>query len=731
MSSGKKKGGKLSRAERERLQKEEEERLKKEEEEARLKAEQEEAERLERQQREKEARERLEAKDRERRDGELTELRLLLEDNQYALDRWYREMRQNAKWDRYMRCDGTPDPAVLPEINTYVNLWMDNQNVNIASVLQESKTVLNLISELEFLLSDTPPEELNEKDAMQYQETTGVLKSLLHKKLNEATFGILKTARISSDIETGNMQQVIEDENITLCIWANLNKNPRFKGYTFVQKGIGFELPKPLALCDVAVRIMYTCFDHLSHLAPIYPHKIKESPDTKSDIAESESKEEDEKLSQTEHTEKVESLSVDDEDTKSIGRKSVMSSVSAKEETRSLAEGKTKSEQADKKEDHVESSEVQSTPVLLLKEPEEEVLDLDTVDLCQFKPLGGVYNFDVLKLPPQPKQINRWTMVQILDTGIEIFPYPPDPLKVNSSTTKTDDKESETLIYPPVGITVKIPSTIAFFEEPQIARWDPAGKCWKTDCISDVKYSKDEQQISFKMTGFYTFTLMQDMHFNMPYQAWELRPQGLNGAILIIETSFIEVQIQIKNSLCRLSPLPNEETDNLAHIRGKWMTPASLTTAMKNAGVNISPEDYSRAFVSVNKKNLQAEEAAYDQMALLSSAFAFSWSKWNLTSGHNHIVLQVSEHLKMGPVMEENWSLYLLSAQRAERLKITELSDEFSDELAEQSEFHSTFYHMIKDDASEAAMEMVKNTHYLFVNCVHKLLTSTKVLTYS
>lgn len=35
-------------------------------------------------------------------------------------------------------------------------------------------------------------------------------------------------ANSHSDIETGNMQTVIQDENITLCLWANLNKNPRF-----------------------------------------------------------------------------------------------------------------------------------------------------------------------------------------------------------------------------------------------------------------------------------------------------------------------------------------------------------------------------------------------------------------------------------------------------------------------------------------------------------------------
>lgn len=36
-----------------------------------------------------------------------------------------------------------------------------------------------------------------------------------------------QSANAHSDIETGNMQTVVQDDIITLCLWANLNKNPR------------------------------------------------------------------------------------------------------------------------------------------------------------------------------------------------------------------------------------------------------------------------------------------------------------------------------------------------------------------------------------------------------------------------------------------------------------------------------------------------------------------------
>lgn len=39
----------------------------------------------------------------------------------------------------------------------------------------------------------------------------------------------------------------------------------RFKGFRFEEVDLGFELPKPLAVIDVAVRILHTRYDHMSH----------------------------------------------------------------------------------------------------------------------------------------------------------------------------------------------------------------------------------------------------------------------------------------------------------------------------------------------------------------------------------------------------------------------------------------------------------------------------------
>lgn len=48
------------------------------------------------------------------------------------------------QWERYMRCNGAPDPAVQKEMNTYMSLWRDDPEVNITLVLQQCNLALQV-----------------------------------------------------------------------------------------------------------------------------------------------------------------------------------------------------------------------------------------------------------------------------------------------------------------------------------------------------------------------------------------------------------------------------------------------------------------------------------------------------------------------------------------------------------------------------------------------------------
>ncbi|NWJ09709.1 CASC1 protein, partial [Crypturellus undulatus] len=618
-------------------------------------------------------------------------------------------------WEHYIGCDGSPDPTVLQEINTFMSLWREDPNEDIQFVMEKGKEVLNLIEKLQFLLLDTPPNEITEKERVQYQGTILDLQNLLHQKYNGATEHLLKDNSMSEDNDSGNTQVVIRDKNITLCIWANLKKNVRFKTHVFPEIRHGFDLPKSLAVSNVAVCIFHTHYDHIS---PLWLQCQRAPKPEGSDYSEAivESKEEVEAAAEEEQKAEGELRAPIEEE---MHPERLKSATSFKENTDI---NEKIEEVTEKKSGIIDVPSQVQIPVALEETGEEEVeevTDDNLVDLRQFVPVGGVYYVAALRLPPLAREVKSWRMVEVLEGGLEAYPYPPE------------SEETEDATHAPIEITLGLSHDVLYSEDPLVARWDPAGQQWRTDGISNTTYEKEERKVHFEMDAFYTIALFQDAHLHMPYQAWELHPTGTDELLLIVTTAFAEVQIQVKEHQCMVVAVVVEEEKVLSSLTGKWMSPVQLTVLLKKAGINIFPGEYSHKYVRVNKKAPLAEVRAYQQMALVASAFAFSWSKWNLESGEEQIVFKVSEHLKAEAVEDEDWSLYMFNGQRALRLKITEASEAFSTQLEDHSEFHSTLYHMLKDFASTKAIDKVETTGFLFIDTVYQLLLATRVLTYS
>ena len=54
------------------------------------------------------------------------------------------------------------------------------------------------------------------------------LQKLLQEKLDLASQDVLRQASALQDPETMNLQKVYNNDMITLCMWGNLSKNPRY-----------------------------------------------------------------------------------------------------------------------------------------------------------------------------------------------------------------------------------------------------------------------------------------------------------------------------------------------------------------------------------------------------------------------------------------------------------------------------------------------------------------------
>ncbi|XP_044533419.1 dynein axonemal intermediate chain 7 [Gracilinanus agilis] len=744
---GKKEGEKkkkLTKSERLKLQQEEEERRLKEEEEARLKAEREAAEKLERQQVERRKWEALLEKDQLRRTEEFEEL-FLLEKCFINAEKWKKEVRNLSKWFHYIKCDGSPDPSIAPEINTFISLWKEKQNEDIDSVMKQSKLVLELIEKLESVLFDTPPHELTNEQIAQYQASIMELRELLYFKFNEATETLLKQASSFGDTDSGNMEMIIKDENVTLYVWANLKKNPKYKTIKFGDTDIGFTIPKLLASSDTAVRIFHTNYDHISPL-PVVPRPVK--PQVIDEIIEEATKTDttqEEAVPQEGTEEAAEQQELQTPLVPEAEVKTEESTLFVKQSNLSVLKEAADSKKEEPIVKRLKNEQVLPAPVETIPEvPHAEIVtDEEVVDLKGFTPLGGIYHLNILQLPPQAKQIKGWTIVEVspslpplpeqeeasldkkkklISGGLQTFIYPPE---------HTDENPESENHHVPIEFVITINRNVVFFEKPMMARWDTEGKAWRTDGFISLFYDMAERSISFSLETVYPVTLIQDTHIHMPYESWELRPVGDDEVILNVTTTFTDIDIHIKESQCMLAAVEVGEDYELSHLLKKWMNISSLITAMKQTGLNIFPSEYSSAYVAVKDKDPLVEMKTYRQMALLASSFSFCWSKWNQACGSQNVVLKVGELLKKEYVEDDEWSIYMYNGERAQKLKINESSNEFSEDLEEHTELHSTLYHMIKDFASKEAIEKIRDSNYLFVDAVCKLLLSVRVLTYS
>ncbi|XP_039077654.1 dynein intermediate chain CFAP94, axonemal isoform X3 [Hyaena hyaena] len=630
---------KITKAERLKQLQEEEERQQKEEEEARVKHEKEEMERLERQRIDREKWHQLEALDLERRKEELEEL-YLLEACFSEAEKLKQDTRLLSQWNHYIQCDGSPDPSISPEINTFISLWKEETNETLEEVITKSKLVLNLIEKLRLLLLQMPSYDLEDKTIKQYQGSILELQELLHLKFNTATEILLRQASTLADLDSGNKEKVIQDENVTLYVWANLKKNPRYRSIRFSETQIGFEIPRILATSDIAVRLLHTHYDHVTPLWPVLTplqERVATVTDSVKDEVKNGEAEISDELQEENKPQECESVSVQEEET-------------------------TFEEEGD--------IEVQT----LLKE------------------------------------------------GLQKYIYPPE---------STEDFETENA-FPPIEVTLEVQEDVIFFEDPMVARWDAEGKHWQTDGISNVSYKSEERLITFSLETFSPVTLIQDAHINMPFQSWELRPLDVNKVLLTVTTVFTEIEIQIKENLCMLASIKLDNKKHSSILEGRWMTPISFILALKETGLNIFPTRHSHFYVVINNKDPLVEMKAYRQLALLSSAFAFGWSKWNVVCSSKNVIVKLREHVSEEELVQDfNWPLLMFSGDRAQRLNINENSETFSEALKEETEFHSTLYHMVKDFASKEAMEKIRSSKCQFIDSVCYMLLSTRVLSYS
>lgn len=257
------KKGKKSKAqeEAERLQREEEERQAAE---AELKRQEE--DRITREEKQKKRREALAKARREELERVQKEVEASKADQQAeskGISTAREQDAENDTWGKWQACNPRPDPDREYELNAYLDTWGSEEEPLLTNAMTSVQYCDEIITDLLTVMSLA---EAN-NDEPKIVLCKAFLKRLWEMslgKLDCATAHILQHSDELTNPDNRNEVHLEEKcDSVKYAIWVNIiPKHFRMKQIRFNDIGIAIDVPKPLALVSIAMRVMYFPSDH-------------------------------------------------------------------------------------------------------------------------------------------------------------------------------------------------------------------------------------------------------------------------------------------------------------------------------------------------------------------------------------------------------------------------------------------------------------------------------------
>ena len=615
------------------------------------------------------------------------------------------------------------------------------------------------------------------------------MKSLQLKKVNRATYNLLLDVSPMVDQESNVLQHFLTSELVSLGLWGNvMAKNMRVKGTNFESLGFGFELPQSLMGTVGAVRVMRVEYDHYSKMCKsnkIPPRAKKDLPtyiaqleDRITDLEDKmvEKKQEMKRqqaeqlaIQKAKEEEERERQRLQKLERKSKTKAGVNAAVGALKMFKSIEEDDVPVDKEGATEaaakalakagsDEVDAAAAAQAAGLAkerdaqsqVKEILQERIDLykyDAIDenelnLRRNTILGGVFYFDMLQIPPQPKKVGHWIICQLeTPQSLKSIPWtadykPPAPPDENTVTKKTPEeiereiKLQEMELQKLVLVHLKLPSSSLWFEPPTIVRWEPKKQYWSTEGFFDTKFDEGKQMLSFRTINFGIFALTAFRFSNLPLQSWELRPEGENKCIVGLSAAAVQAEFEIGQGTVTLVKFSSGNKPPVKGLQDKPMKLKDLIKEMRRQGVDIFPDYDSHCYIEgLPLKDIQTEQHLYHCMALTANSLNYTWSRWNLLSGYDKLIMQYREKLPGAP--DVTHQVMLITPESTCVLECTEASQTFSDKPLEGSSTYADLYTLALDICPEEIHTQMGKAKAVFVNSVYEFLSCTKVLSYA
>ena len=173
---------------------------------------------------------------------------------------------------------------------------------------------------------------------------------------------------------------------------------------------------------------------------------------------------------------------------------------------------------------------------------------------------------------------------------------------------------------------------------------------WSTKHVHDVKFNEEKQTITFRTGRLGIHGLAGYKYANLPFQSWELKPEmGKSGrehagVVLNITAATIQAEFVVREDRVCLNSLTGAASTPIKEIIGEYFELECLIERLQQVGCDLFPERDAASYLKgLSIKHPIAEKHLRECMALLSTSYIFSWSRWNASRSFREIVLQFKE----------------------------------------------------------------------------------------
>jgi cancer susceptibility candidate protein 1 len=342
-------------------------------------------------------------------------------------------------------------------------------------------------------------------------------------------------------------------------------------------------------------------------------------------------------------------------------------------------------------------------------------------------PLGGVFSYELLALPPAPKRVKQWTLRQVteLAESVSVLDYP----------LQASDPTGAAATVTPVTASFTLPEDCLLKEDiPTIGWWDPARSAWRTEGISESSYSESTRVVSFLTTHLGPLAVLQNRYPDLRFERWELQPTGVDRAVFTLHITGRDVAIELSPGGARLLTPKDKE---LSALQTETLPVRLLLHRLAESGIYILPSEADiRKLNGANVKDVNMLYKMHADMAAFGASHAFAWSRWNREGGvgARAAVFRVKEYLKWDAPLrldeDEQWSTVLYRDNNDVLLiSATESADAFDDVILEGEKYHLSLYNTLTSaGVSEEAEHRMNDSSARFTESIRLLLDSLRIM---